>query len=63
MRNPCKRDCPDRSATCHAECVKYLNYYEWCKEARKRDRQRGNIDGYVKDAVLASKRSSRNWRV
>lgn len=26
MTNPCKRDCPDRSPTCHTECEKYRAY-------------------------------------
>ena len=63
MRQPCKKDCPNRSPTCHSECDAYLEFFEFCKEVRKKDRQKGNVDGYIKDAVLASKKSSRNWRV
>ncbi len=24
--NPCKRDCPRRSPTCHSECKEYLEF-------------------------------------
>lgn len=24
--NPCKPDCPDRTSTCHAECIAYADY-------------------------------------
>lgn len=24
--NPCRRDCPDRSATCHIDCKKYADF-------------------------------------
>ncbi len=26
--NPCTRDCPERSATCHGSCPKYATYRE-----------------------------------
>ena len=26
--NPCKRDCPERSATCHIECAKYNEWHD-----------------------------------
>ena len=26
MLPPCKRDCPDRSSTCHTVCEKYKEY-------------------------------------
>ena len=25
---PCKKDCPDRSATCHIDCKKYIDWHE-----------------------------------
>lgn len=36
MRQPCKRDCPGRSPTCHAECEKYKAYTEQQREDYKR---------------------------
>lgn len=26
MTNPCSRDCPDRSPTCHADCQRYKDF-------------------------------------
>lgn len=26
VKMPCKRDCPDRKAECHAKCEKWLEY-------------------------------------
>ena len=33
MQNPCAQDCPNRSATCHAECEEYA---AWAKENEQR---------------------------
>lgn len=63
MRNPCKRDCPDRSATCHAECVKYLTFYAWCKEAREKERQDRIPTGYIVNEIRKAKASSRKGKV
>ena len=30
--NPCVKDCPERSATCHADCEKYARFAAWCEE-------------------------------
>ena len=37
---PCKRGCPERSATCHACCYRYARYEAWrayVRAARLRD--------------------------
>jgi hypothetical protein len=36
MTQPCKRDCPGRSLTCHAECEKYKAYTAQQREDYKR---------------------------
>lgn len=33
--NPCKKDCPDRSATCHTECERYMEYKALLEKQRK----------------------------
>lgn len=33
--NPCKKDCPERSATCHATCGRYEKYAQ--KKAAERE--------------------------
>lgn len=62
MRNPCRKDCPDRSATCHAECIKYLDFYAWCKEAREQERQHRIPTGYIVNEVRKSKSKSLAWK-
>ena len=34
-RNPCKKDCSGRSATCHGECEKYKEWREWLNGVNK----------------------------
>lgn len=36
MTQPCKRDCPGRSPTCHTECAKYKAYTDQQREDYKR---------------------------
>lgn len=36
MTQPCKRDCPGRSPTCHAECEKYRRFANQQREEYKR---------------------------
>ena len=61
-RSPCKKDCPDRSATCHAECEPYLDFVRARHEERERIHKMKVADGYIHDAVKASKKSSRSWK-
>ena len=35
MKSPCERDCPRRTAECHAKCAPYLEYEE-AKQAEYR---------------------------
>ncbi len=34
VKNPCVKECPDRSPTCHGECEKYMAYAAWREELR-----------------------------
>lgn len=43
MNNPCVKDCPDRSATCHAECEKYAAFAAWCEEEREKRAKRNAL--------------------
>ena len=36
MKNPCVRDCPDRSPVCHAVCEKYQAFAAQCEEERQK---------------------------
>lgn len=44
MDNPCVRDCPDRNATCHCTCEKYIAYAKWREEKRKEAREKAAVD-------------------
>lgn len=50
MKPPCERDCPGRSAECHAKCAPYLEYEE-AKQAEYRSREvERSRDAYTADA-------------
>lgn len=62
MQSPCKKDCPDRSATCHAKCEAYLKFLEHNAKERERIHVSKKVNGYIRDAVRASKKSSKAWK-
>ena len=33
--NPCVKECPDRTATCHGDCERYARYAARCEEQRE----------------------------
>lgn len=33
--NPCRKDCPDRTPTCHGTCDRYAQFAAWREEVRK----------------------------
>lgn len=62
MQSPCKKDCPNRSATCHAECEAYLLFAEENAKQREDLHNKMKVHGYIRDAVRASKKKSRTWK-
>lgn len=62
MKIPCKKDCPRRSATCHAECEDYLAFVEDTRQRREQRRLKRITDGYVTKEVRKAKASSRKWK-
>jgi len=62
MTNPCKRDCPDRTGTCHAECAKYLDYAAECERLREERRLNRIPTGYIVNSVRRAKNKSREWK-
>lgn len=52
MTQPCKRDCPGRTATCHTECEKYRQFVD-----QQRDEYKRRLDDMqVTDAVFDGRR-------
>ena len=40
MDNPCTKDCPDRTESCHGTCERYAAYAKWCEEEREKRQKR-----------------------
>lgn len=59
VKNPCKKNCPGRSATCHCECKAYLAYAE-AKNAEYDDRRAAlDRETYTADAKRRAKSAER----
>lgn len=56
MKSPCKKDCPDRSPTCHAECEAYLAFHKHNQEKYKKHMKETDILQYIKEQVELGKR-------
>lgn len=56
MKNPCKKDCPDRSSTCHAECEKYLAFHEHNKREHAKNLMQSRINDYIQKEIVKSKK-------
>lgn len=63
VKPPCERDCPGRSAECHAKCAPYLAYEE-AKQAEYRAREvERSRDAYTADAEKRSRSVARLKRM
>ena len=61
MKNPCQKDCPDRTPGCKIECSRWAEYQEALQEAReRRDRER-ILDRYTCEA-LNDNRKRYGWK-
>jgi hypothetical protein len=40
MDNPCVRDCPKRSATCHSSCPEYAKFNQYNQMRREESRMK-----------------------
>ena len=62
MKNPCTKDCAERSATCHSKCKPYLEFYA---ENREKDKARveyqraGNL---LRDYLMKQARANNKQR-
>ena len=63
MKPPCERDCPRRTAECHARCAPYLAYEE-AKQAEYRENQaERDRNAYTADAEKRSRSVARLKRM
>lgn len=61
--NPCKRDCPKRSITCHSECKEYIEFAEAMEIERNERWKKKQVDNYVIESVLDAniRRATTKW--
>ena len=63
MKPPCERDCPRRTAECHAKCTLYLAYEE-AKQAEYRANEAERArNAYTADAEKRSRSVARLKRM
>lgn len=57
--NPCM-GCPEAGCGKHAECEKYLEYYQKNRERYEYNRVRANLDDYTVKAIRRNKAGTRS---
>ena len=62
MDNPCVKNCPDRTPTCHGECEKYARYAAWCEERRHERARIGKLKAAGPGLERALKRKQKRER-
>lgn len=46
--NPCKKDCKDRSSTCHSTCKKYILWKKKYGEVKEIEKKQHKLDYLLK---------------
>ena len=54
MKNPCVKDCPGRSPTCHAECEAYLAFHEHNKAKNHKQLQQSLVNDFINKEIIKS---------
>lgn len=60
METECPRDCPDRSATCHATCERYLTGWRSRREQARRKMTIGKVNEYACEMIEKTQRRGNN---
>ena len=55
MKPPCERDCPRRTAGCHAKCAPYLDYQAAKQEEYLANEAERDRNAYTADAEKRSR--------
>ena len=63
MKPPCERDCPRRTAVCHAECPPYLAYQAAKQEEYRASGAERDRNAYTADAEKRSRGVARMKRL
>lgn len=56
MKNPCDRECPDRTPECKPTCPRRAAYMESLRPIQERRRRDRMLDGYQVDALQDNRR-------
>lgn len=65
MNDSCYPECPNRSATCHADCERYRKQRERCTKAREERQKEIAVVVYQvdqKNRAIKDKRNHKLWR-
>lgn len=63
--NPCGKNCPERSITCHGTCERYAEFWAKCEEARKKramDAGNRSMSPGLRKALVKKAARIRQWR-
>ena len=63
MKPPCERDCPRRTAECHARCEPYLEYEEAKQEEYRENQAERERNAYTEDAEKRARSVARLKRM
>lgn len=63
VKPPCERDCPRRTAECHAKCAPYLAYEEAKQEEYRANQAERDRNAYTADAKKRSRSVARLKRM
>lgn len=63
VKPPCERDCPRRTAECHAKCAPYLAYEEAKQEEYQANQAERDRNAYTADAEKRSRSVARLKRM
>jgi len=56
MKNPCTKDCPNRTINCRKDCDKYKPYREWIEARNKEKQKRFLVDSFQIEQMEKRKR-------
>ena len=63
VKPPCERDCPRRTAECHARCEPYLEYEEAKQEEYRTNQAERERNAYTADAEKRARSVARLKRM
>ena len=63
VKPPCERDCPRRTAECHARCEPYLEYEEAKQEEYRENQAERERNAYTEDAEKRARSVARLKRM